>query len=131
MVRTGDAVTPLRPFARGVLVRLSPFWGAYAGPQDARVVRVVGDLVTVDPPLDGVTQWQRRELRRSHMAARSRGFGTLPAEQRTELARKGGLAAHRSGHAHEWTSEQARVAGRKGGKSKKNKSRRKLVDPAP
>jgi len=31
------------------------------------------------------------------------------------IARKGGRAAHLKGSAHEWTSEEAREAGRKGG----------------
>lgn len=35
------------------------------------------------------------------------------AKQR-EIASKGGRAAHRKGTAHEWTSEEARAAGRKG-----------------
>jgi hypothetical protein len=37
-----------------------------------------------------------------------------PARQR-EIASKGGKAAHQKGTAHEWTSEEAREAGRKGG----------------
>jgi general stress protein YciG len=32
-----------------------------------------------------------------------------------EIASKGGKAAHQKGTAHEWTSEEARNAGRKGG----------------
>jgi general stress protein YciG len=32
-----------------------------------------------------------------------------------EIASKGGKAAHQKGTAHEWTSEEARSAGRKGG----------------
>ena len=32
-----------------------------------------------------------------------------------EIASKGGKAAHQKGTAHEWTSEEAREAGRKGG----------------
>jgi hypothetical protein len=37
-----------------------------------------------------------------------------PDKQR-EIASKGGKAAHEKGTAHEFTSEEARVAGRKGG----------------
>ena len=37
-----------------------------------------------------------------------------PARQR-EIASKGGRAAHAKGTAHEWSSDEARVAGRKGG----------------
>ena len=44
-----------------------------------------------------------------------RGFAAMdPAKQR-EIASKGGKAAHQKGTAHEWTSEEAREAGRKGG----------------
>jgi general stress protein YciG len=37
-----------------------------------------------------------------------------PARQR-EIASKGGRAAHEKGTAHEWSSDEARAAGRKGG----------------
>ena len=44
-----------------------------------------------------------------------RGFAAMdPAKQR-EIASKGGRAAHEKGTAHEWTTEEARSAGRKGG----------------
>ena len=44
-----------------------------------------------------------------------RGFASMdPAKQR-EIASKGGRAAHAKGTAHEFTSDEARVAGRKGG----------------
>jgi general stress protein YciG len=44
-----------------------------------------------------------------------RGFATMSAAQVSEIASKGGKAAHAKGTAHEWSSEEARVAGRKGG----------------
>lgn len=44
-----------------------------------------------------------------------RGFAAMSKETQLEIARKGGIAAHRKGTAHEWTSEEAKVAGRKGG----------------
>jgi general stress protein YciG len=37
-----------------------------------------------------------------------------PKKQR-EIASKGGRAAHQHGSAHEWNSDEARIAGRKGG----------------
>jgi general stress protein YciG len=43
------------------------------------------------------------------------GFATMPPERVRELASKGGIAAHRVGTAHKFNSEEARVAGRKGG----------------
>lgn len=39
----------------------------------------------------------------------------MTPEQRRDVARKGGIAAHKQGTAHEWTSDEARAAGRKGG----------------
>ena len=46
-----------------------------------------------------------------------RGFASMdPAKQR-EIASKGGRAAHAKGTAHEFTSDEARVAGRKGGEA--------------
>jgi general stress protein YciG len=44
-----------------------------------------------------------------------RGFASLTEANRREIARRGGLAAHQRGRAHEWTREEAREAGRKGG----------------
>ena len=44
-----------------------------------------------------------------------RGFASMRRERQLEIASKGGKAAHEKGTAHEWTSEEARAAGRKGG----------------
>lgn len=46
-----------------------------------------------------------------------RGFAAMSIEKRISIARKGGIEAHRKGSAHEWTSEEARIAGRKGGQA--------------
>jgi uncharacterized protein len=46
---------------------------------------------------------------------RNRGFASMASEKQREIARKGGRAAHEKGKAHEFTSEEARQAGRKGG----------------
>jgi uncharacterized protein len=52
---------------------------------------------------------------------RGRGFASMdPAKQR-EIASKGGKAAHQKGTAHEFTSEEAREAGRKGGQARGRK----------
>lgn len=40
----------------------------------------------------------------------------MESVKQREIARKGGKAAHERGTAHEFTSEEARAAGRKGGK---------------
>jgi general stress protein YciG len=44
-----------------------------------------------------------------------------------EIARKGGRAAHSAGTAHEFTGEEARIAGCKGGRAT-NVKRRQLVE---
>jgi len=49
-------------------------------------------------------------------AVEDRGFASMDPERQREIASKGGKAAHERGTAHEWTSEEAREAGRKGGK---------------
>lgn len=50
-----------------------------------------------------------------------RGFQALDPERRRELASQGGKAAHRKGRAHQFTPEEAREAGRKGGLARKAK----------
>jgi general stress protein YciG len=46
---------------------------------------------------------------------KNRGFASMNSERQKEIARKGGRAAHEKGKAHEFTSDEARAAGRKGG----------------
>jgi uncharacterized protein len=50
------------------------------------------------------------------------------ARQR-EIASKGGKAAHQKGTAHEWTSEEARDAGRKGGLASHRRRREQKESP--
>ena len=56
-----------------------------------------------------------------------RGFASMTPEKQREIASKGGRAAHQKGTAHEWTSEEARSAGRKGGQISRG-GRGRLVD---
>jgi uncharacterized protein len=51
------------------------------------------------------------------MATSKRGFASMDAAKQREIASKGGRAAHAKGTAHEFTSDEARVAGRKGGEA--------------
>lgn len=52
-----------------------------------------------------------------------RGFASMdPAKQR-EIASEGGKAAHEKGTAHEFSSEEAREAGRKGGEASRGGNR--------
>lgn len=60
----------------------------------------------------------RRPLRKPHTAragAAPRGFAAMPPERRREIASEGGRTAHEKGTAHEFTTEEAQAAGRKGG----------------
>jgi len=51
-----------------------------------------------------------------------RGFAALNPERQKEIARQGGIAAHVKGTAHQFTSEEAKAAGRKGGLAKGSKN---------
>jgi general stress protein YciG len=54
---------------------------------------------------------------------RPRGFAAMDRKLVSEIARKGGKAAHSAGTAHEFTSDEARDAGRKGGRATHAKRR--------
>lgn len=47
-----------------------------------------------------------------------RGFASMDIEKQRLIASKGGRAAHAKGTAHEWSPDEARAAGRKGGESR-------------
>jgi general stress protein YciG len=48
---------------------------------------------------------------------KQRGFASMDEEKQREIASLGGRAAHQKGTAHEFTPEEARAAGRKGGET--------------
>lgn len=52
----------------------------------------------------------------------SRGFASMNKDKQRMIASKGGKTAHKKGTAHKWTSEEARAAGRKGGRARHRKS---------
>ncbi len=54
----------------------------------------------------------------------------MSPEKQREIASKGGRAAHQKGTAHEWTSDEARSAGRKGGQISRGGRGRLAVPPA-
>ena len=58
-----------------------------------------------------------------------RGFASMSPEKQREIASKGGRAAHEKGTAHEWTADEARNAGRKGGQVSRG-GRGRLVVPS-
>jgi general stress protein YciG len=47
----------------------------------------------------------------------NRGFASMDEEKRSEIASQGGKAAHEKGTAHEFSSEEAKEAGHKGGEA--------------
>jgi general stress protein YciG len=53
---------------------------------------------------------------------RGRGFASMDPSKQREIASKGGRAAHSQRTAHEWSSEEAREAGRKGGAASRGRS---------
>src|SRR5262245_53407949 len=59
-----------------------------------------------------------------------RGFASMSPDKQREIASKGGRAAHEKGTAHEWTADEARSAGRKGGQVSRG-GRGRLVPPSP
>ena len=52
----------------------------------------------------------------------------MSPEKQREIASKGGRAAHEKGTAHEWTADEARSAGRKGGQVSRG-GRGRLIVP--
>jgi uncharacterized protein len=68
---------------------------------------------------DGTVSTERKERR---------GFASMSPEKQREIASKGGRAAHEKGTAHEWSADEARSAGRKGGQVSRG-GRGRLISP--
>lgn len=65
------------------------------------------------------------------MATADRGFGSMSTDRVREIASKGGRRAHETGVAYEWSSAEAREAGKKGGRaSAVAKARRRALEHA-
>ena len=60
-----------------------------------------------------------------------RGFASMTPEKQREIASKGGRAAHEKGTAHEWTPDEARAAGRKGGQISRGGRGRLIATASP
>jgi general stress protein YciG len=60
-----------------------------------------------------INDWRRSVT--AGQPKRRRGFASMLPERQREIASKGGRIAHEKGAAHEWTVDEARSAGRKGG----------------
>ena len=57
----------------------------------------------------------RNESKNKGGGTSRRGFASMSPEKQRAIASKGGKAAHEKGTAHKFSSEEARIAGRKGG----------------
>ena len=94
--------------SRGTSVAATPRWNGRPVDADSRRV-------------------PERTWQEDSVAKEDRGFASMDRVKQKEIASKGGKAAHQKGTAHEWTSEEAREAGRKGGMAS-HRRRRELGD---
>ncbi len=62
---------------------------------------------------------------------RGRGFAGMDPERQRQIASEGGRAAHAQGTAHEFTPEEAREAGRKGGDASRAARARRSTENEP
>lgn len=58
---------------------------------------------------------ESQSKQKSEAQGGKRGFAAMNQQLQREIASKGGQAAHQKGTAHEFDSEEARLAGQKGG----------------
>jgi uncharacterized protein len=92
-----------------------------------RQSRQAGEALSSPAAFSGVFQGDRLESPlhglgwRLAMATEDRGFASMDRTRQREIASKGGRAAHKKGAAHQWTREEAQVAGRKGGLARHRK----------
>ncbi len=73
-------------------------------------------LEDVSTTLDKTEENIMADTMEATVARKARGFASMDKEKQRAIASKGGKAAHRKGTAHKFTSEEARAAGRKGGR---------------
>ena len=69
--------------------------------------------------------------REDTVAKEDRGFASMDRARQRDIASKGGKAAHQKGTAHEWTSDEARDAGRKGGIASHRRRREQMGEAGP
>lgn len=79
--------------------------------------RAVNNAGFVEQSADENSDRQKAEPSGSEagVAVGQRGFAAMTRERRREIASSGGRTAHELGRAHEFTADEARSAGRKGG----------------
>ena len=77
--------------------------------------------------MDSQTGLREIETTKSMSKKSLRGFAAMDPQRQREIASEGGRAAHEKGTAHEFTSEEAREAGRKGGMARSANRRNAMV----
>ena len=82
---------------------------------------MVGHVAVARGPTVNGTAWE------DQVAKEDRGFASMDRAKQRDIASKGGKAAHQKGTAHEWTSEEARDAGRKGGLASHKRRREQMM----
>lgn len=60
---------------------------------------------------------QAEAIAQPETAPRRRGFAAMDSDRVKAIASKGGRAAHAAGTAHQFSADEARVAGKKGGEA--------------
>lgn len=85
------------------------------------------DSAATDAP---VTESPAKPAEAAPASRRPRGFAAMNRDKVREIARLGGKAAHEAGTAHEFTSEEARAAGRNGGLATHAKRRARNAEAA-
>jgi general stress protein YciG len=76
-------------------------------------MEVENDRVQAEQPAEGAAVTPPAEAPKK----RRRGFAAMDPERVKAIASRGGVAVHARGTAHRFTNEEAREAGRKGGKA--------------
>ena len=81
-----------------------------------------GEMYTTTERKNGSEEMERGNTNGTKRTA-NRGFAAMDPAKQKQIAQQGGRAAHKQGVAHRWTSEEARLAGRKGGQNGKRASK--------
>ena len=68
-----------------------------------------------EEPLSEAPQHEEEQPSSERRTKSVRGFAAMDLERQRQIASKGGRAAHEKGTAHEFSKDEARAAGKKGG----------------
>lgn len=63
----------------------------------------------------------KEQMNESVKTKQLRGFAVMDPQRQREIASQGGRTAHEKGTAHEFTTEEARAAGKLGGRGRTRK----------